>query len=819
MTTPAIQRTRHIDIDEPEVSPATSQFSTRTEESEWDIYGDYARESMYGPAKRMSMLASQIPRTPDKEPDLPALIPGAFPTTPQRSRSPDDTNIDVDDQVPVVDGIDRARAALEGRRSSPPSADTHESSGAQADGSEFETPKAPPREGPSTEGFTGRSIALALRERIEQEQGQQSEQLPSLSVSEETLVDEPRSISPKPDIVESGLAVATPPPRPRRSAERERSNPSSVASSADDHDTAERTHEDSVLNEIPPDNNSVPVSEADHTTGSVETASTSHLQTPNETPLRREPGVNARSISPEASDSTHEASSLLASPLPINDEPKRGPVLAAPLTISSPNLSLDERAASPSSPNTLVPHPPAGWSPAPPHSPWTPSSPASPHSIAATRQAVDAVRQTPEGRRPRGLTLVGRMDADLLASKGPVPISFIVGGSPGSSHSHSPGSARSIGLGLPSASRSKSPKPEAVRARSPLTPTTPSVPHIPDDLATIRSSPSKYPAPVRSVTTPTTPTTAEDVSSGARPGFLAARPRSRSFSSSIAKSVFGRKDSGLSVETSAPPVPDVPSPAQLNQSPPILPPVKKMFSRKSSTPNLTIISTESPPPTPDHLSRSSMSTTRTLLNPPDSATVPPSARSASFSFSSRNSKTPRKTSRGLPSPVSNKDYEDTVNAAGTDFELIQPKKTSSAPQSPMSPLSESRMSEAQTIPSAISSNSISSKLLPETDEWGFVKDRSTVPDIYMSRAAPTDHRAVEQKWLNIISTPMPSGGAPKKVKKLATESGIPASLRGKVWAWFMSGATSARQPGLYAELCSHERPSAADQQIDHDVAT
>lgn len=32
---------------------------------------------------------------------------------------------------------------------------------------------------------------------------------------------------------------------------------------------------------------------------------------------------------------------------------------------------------------------------------------------------------------------------------------------------------------------------------------------------------------------------------------------------------------------------------------------------------------------------------------------------------------------------------------------------------------------------------------------------------------------------------MPADGAPKKVRKLAAESGVPASLRGKVWAWFL----------------------------------
>lgn len=72
--------------------------------------------------------------------------------------------------------------------------------------------------------------------------------------------------------------------------------------------------------------------------------------------------------------------------------------------------------------------------------------------------------------------------------------------------------------------------------------------------------------------------------------------------------------------------------------------------------------------------------------------------------------------------------------------------------------------------------------------------------------------------LAIIATPIPSGGAPKKTRKLATDHGIPSSLRGKVWAWFMSPAMSARAPGLYEELCSHDKAVPMDQ-IDRDVAT
>lgn len=73
--------------------------------------------------------------------------------------------------------------------------------------------------------------------------------------------------------------------------------------------------------------------------------------------------------------------------------------------------------------------------------------------------------------------------------------------------------------------------------------------------------------------------------------------------------------------------------------------------------------------------------------------------------------------------------------------------------------------------------------------------------------------------LSIISTPLPSGTAPpKKVRKIVLESGVPSSLRGKVWAWFMSSQMSARVPGLYQELLDHDK-GQADEQIERDVAT
>lgn len=73
--------------------------------------------------------------------------------------------------------------------------------------------------------------------------------------------------------------------------------------------------------------------------------------------------------------------------------------------------------------------------------------------------------------------------------------------------------------------------------------------------------------------------------------------------------------------------------------------------------------------------------------------------------------------------------------------------------------------------------------------------------------------------LAIVSTPLPPHTpSPKKARKLALEGGIPASLRGRVWAWFMSGTMSARKPGLYAQLLEHER-SDVEGRLERDVTT
>ncbi len=399
---------------------------------------------------------------------------------------------------------------------------------------------------------------------------------------------------------------------------------------------------------------------------------------------------------------THET--LLASPLPLDD-----------------GFLIDAWKKSMSPPNLIPPPPPThspSLSPNVPITAWSPGSPASPHSIAATRQAVEAVRQTSEGKRPRGMTLVGRMEADLRASKGPVPITFLVG-------DPSTPTPR-IGLGLPSTLDRITP--EQRRATTP----TRADPPMPEDIKTIRDSPSRFPpVPVRSVTSPDIiPQVPVTIPAVPKPGFFPARPRSRSFSATVARTFTkGRKESTppLSIDTST--VPPVPAFTAAQSS-------KRSFFSKASP------STPGSPARP--LPGRSSTTSSAITQPPpitssmhSNDSIPslalPSARSSSFSFSSKSSKPPRNVSRSLANPVSHKDFEETVQADGMDFELVKP--TLDAP-----------IDNRLTIVSGSSSGSFRAPL-PETDEWGFLKEKSPTPEIFQSRSAPGDHRIAEQKWV------------------------------------------------------------------------
>jgi len=61
---------------------------------------------------------------------------------------------------------------------------------------------------------------------------------------------------------------------------------------------------------------------------------------------------------------------------------------------------------------------------------------------------------------------------------------------------------------------------------------------------------------------------------------------------------------------------------------------------------------------------------------------------------------------------------------------------------------------------------------------------------------------------------MTADGAPKKVRKLAAESGIPASLRGKVWGWFLAPYIK-RDAGDYMSLVT--RGGEFDEKTEADI--
>jgi len=611
------------------------------------------------------------------------------------------------DSTQSIDGlgaVNAARAALEGANSP---------LGAIAEGSKrpdpldldnAKTPKAnqtdliaTPLEG----GFEGRSIATELRLRIQKEREREVMPTPDVSSS---------SVTPDATGEEEGddkEVTFQAPYRPARSPYRR--------PSIDDNENAE------------PSVHSERDSEIGLGLESDESMSTLNIVTP----------ISMDQV--EVNDK--DLPSLMASPMPLDDTPK----VAEPLEIPSPIMEYPspnpDRSHSPAlfSPQFAPPKPP-GWSSPGLNAPqpvWSPASPASPHSIAATRQAVEVAKATPEGRRPRGLTLVGRMEADLSASKGPVPITFLVGGpdTPGMAQTppaQSSSTLPSIGLGFPSSGR-KSPVTPETRSRSPLSPALPPVPPMPDGIQGIRQSPSRFPAPVRRVTTPVqSPVEERDSSAGPRPGFLAARPRSRSFSATISKAMT-RSDNPMSIVT-APPVPSI-SPALISPAS-VTAPKRNMFGWRSTSKDAK----DTPPATPDLAAPSAAPYSTLQANNSTPSLNLPSARSSSFSFASK-VKTPKKTSRVLPSPVSHRDYEDTINAEGMDFELVQPKKNASVPSSPMTGANTDI--DRSTMNGAASNG----RVVPETDEWGFLKEKSTIPEIFVSRSVPGDHRATEQKWV------------------------------------------------------------------------
>lgn len=182
-------------------------------------------------------------------------------------------------------------------------------------------------------------------------------------------------------------------------------------------------------------------------------------------------------------------------------------------------------------------------------------------------------------------------------------------------------------------------------------------------------------------------------------------------------------------------------------------------------------------------------------------------------------------------PVSHRDFEDpTVKTDGMEFQMIQPPrrqidppaiklKVDSSSLGLLPPEEMAGLEPPSTSSSSHGHGSVESEEpAPETDEWGFLVSRSPTPALFHTRSSPEAVRAAEQKWLSIIATPLSHGQQPpKKVRRLVIEQGVPNSLRGRVWGWFMSNGMNGRVDGLFQRLVSNEA-GPFDDQIERDVA-
>lgn len=753
-----------------------------------------------------------------------------------------------------------------------------EASGEDQDQREPETPKVSGRNtGPDHKScvspFAGRSLATQLRLRIQKEREQ--EPVPNNDDSHSAPTTQPEQAPTTP------LSV-TAPPLPPRSASRPA--PLSVRTPSLGPPafliTNESATKDTVGSSDPDESHNGEAGNDTVSSDRSEDVLESDQSTIIETPHPPDE-VSFRSTSPAEMD---DAASLnqkvaseapaLASPIPLDEPRSTENVSSYPSRLKPVRPAASRQASSNSghvasiddaepdiSLSTLIP-PPPGLSPLdkPPTpqfaSPWSPSSPSSPHSIAATRQAVEAARATPEAnQRARGLTLVGRMDADLRGSTGPVPITFLIGGpgmpalpSPSLSHDgHSlPPHSPVLGIGLPSTRGRLSPSGGIRAASSPtfmMNSKAEKSSHNDDDSRFPRppSRSASHPVPAQlpctpvvipSIPVPPVPETVPEREGRSRASGSASgadgvpRARSRSISAAIARAVGRgkkkgkerdhpersntadasgetghRQDSEKSKEASR----DIPTkkahppPAlsintnlspgqtssrssaqtrtQAHESPasartPIQP--STIPSRPLQTPPPRSPATSSIASPPRSVASGSSALHKTLAAT-STESLPLTARSATFSFASRSTKTPKKsndnTTSGnpLPSPVSHKDYaEETVKADGMDFEIVQPRKAGAGLLSPASAhsalhenegqgsvLSDSPrgttrplMTRSETLKSDISGASSRSLPLPDTDEWGFLKDSSPTPEMFQSRNAPGDHRVAEQKWVS-----------------------------------------------------------------------
>ncbi|KAL7414062.1 rab-GTPase-TBC domain-containing protein [Mrakia frigida] len=92
------------------------------------------------------------------------------------------------------------------------------------------------------------------------------------------------------------------------------------------------------------------------------------------------------------------------------------------------------------------------------------------------------------------------------------------------------------------------------------------------------------------------------------------------------------------------------------------------------------------------------------------------------------------------------------------------------------------------------------KPLPETDEYGFFLRPGRKSMKKQDGPTADEFRLLEQKWLGIISSSTLASVQKNKKNKKLVRSGLPASLRGRIWAFLLESQTQRRQ-GLFDQLC------------------
>ncbi|GAA5829356.1 hypothetical protein JCM3766R1_001069 [Sporobolomyces carnicolor] len=171
--------------------------------------------------------------------------------------------------------------------------------------------------------------------------------------------------------------------------------------------------------------------------------------------------------------------------------------------------------------------------------------------------------------------------------------------------------------------------------------------------------------------------------------------------------------------------------------------------------------------------------------------------------------------------ISNKDFEEeTVQIGSNAFEIVKPfvaLLSQDEQDGPDATREEHSQTETYLTPSIRTDLSTPS---PHADHRFPPNQSHFSPPTPLSAEGDgksvEDHRAKELKWIQALSSGV-SAAQVRKSKKMRSlvQSGVPSSVRGKVWA-FLAEADKEKQAGLFEGLCSLGRGRRAAV-IDQDV--